>query len=99
MALLLAQPHHVQVPSRQLRVQPCRGECAWRETPARMQRSVENLPVFACGGCGTQWVRSLTWTPIDADGTIPDQVLQEASRRKSGVTTGPGVDAAGNVDR
>ncbi len=55
--------------------------------------------MFACGGCGTQWVRSLAWTPIDADGTIPDAVRSEASRREPGLTTGPGGGAADSEDR
>jgi hypothetical protein len=91
--------HHVTVPSPQLRVQPCRGECEWREAPARDRRRVEELLLFACRGCGTQWLRSLAWTPIDADGTIPEEVRQEAARRDSGLTTGPGAGAAGNADR
>jgi hypothetical protein len=99
MALLRPQRHHVQVPSRQLRVQPCRGECAWGETPARHGRSVEDVRVFACRACGTQWVRSLAWTPIDADGTMPDEVRREASRRGSGVTIEPDAGGAGSGDR
>ena len=81
MALPRPRQHHEQVPSPPLRVKPCRGECAWREAPDRKRRSAEDLALFECAGCGTQWVRSLAWTPIDADGTVTSAVAQEAERR------------------
>jgi hypothetical protein len=57
---------------------PCRSSCAWRRTPVVL----DGLPVLACQGCGTQWVRGLGWTPVDADGHIPDAVTEELAQRK-----------------
>ena len=56
-----------------LAVHPCRALCAWSPTPAL--RGDER--VFACAGCGSQWVRSQQWTPVDADGSLPDEVRAE----------------------
>jgi hypothetical protein len=33
---------------------------------------------FACCGCGSEWDRSQRWTPIDRDGTVPQQVAAQA---------------------
>jgi hypothetical protein len=60
-----------------LATHPCRSLCEWHPTAA----SIGELPVLACRGCGTQWVRSEPWTPIDADGRIPDAVRAELARR------------------
>lgn len=51
----------------------CRSLCAWRRTPAPDER-------FACRGCGSQWVPGEPWTPIDADGTVPADVLAARGR-------------------
>ena len=32
-------------------------------------------PLFACRGCGSQWVPSEHWTPREASGEIPAEVL------------------------
>lgn|GEM_PF-1856263 len=48
---------------------PCRSRCRWR--PDRQAGSA----VFSCSGCGSQWVPGLGWTPADADGTVPAEVL------------------------
>lgn len=61
----------------ELAVHPCRSLCAWYATPIRLRR----LPVLACRGCGSQWIRSEPWTPIDHTGTIPDIVLAEVAQR------------------
>jgi hypothetical protein len=44
---------------------PCQQRCAWRPTDNRL--AGERL--FRCGACGSQWVRSQPWAPVDADGT------------------------------
>lgn len=48
-----------------LAVNVCRQTCRWR--PSRGFVGGERL--FACQGCGSQWVASQPWTPVDADGT------------------------------
>jgi hypothetical protein len=55
---------------------PCRTLCAWRPSAA----AVDDL--FVCAGCGSQWMPSEPWTPIDADGHIPAPV-RAARVRKS----------------
>ncbi|MDX6367496.1 MAG: hypothetical protein QOK30_2572 [Nocardioidaceae bacterium] len=37
--------------------------------------------VFACTGCGSEWIRSELWTPVDADGNVPPEVTSELARR------------------
>ncbi|MCP2170315.1 hypothetical protein [Goodfellowiella coeruleoviolacea] len=64
----------------ELAAHPCRSRCAWRPT----RRELAGLPVLACQGCGSQWVRSEPWTPIDHDGRIPDAVRAELARRDTG---------------
>lgn len=32
--------------------------------------------MFACRGCGSQWVPSESWTPRDRDGAVPPEVLE-----------------------
>ncbi|MEB8325183.1 hypothetical protein NGF75_04165 [Dietzia kunjamensis] len=54
-----------------LRVRSCRDLCNWNETP--VERRGE--PLFACRGCGSQWVPSEPWTPREATGEIPRAVL------------------------
>ena len=56
---------------------PCRARCAWLPQP----RSRSALPVFHCSGCGSQWSRTQSWTPMDADGTVSAEVRAEAARR------------------
>ena len=55
-----------------LRVRSCRDLCNWNRTP--VERRGE--PLFACRGCGSQWVPSEQWTPREADGAIPPAVLE-----------------------
>lgn len=69
---------------------PCRSLCSW----SRQHRPTVALPVFRCRGCGSQWARTQSWTPVDADGTVPPEVAAEAARR---ATSGPGADAAGSA--
>lgn len=64
-----------------LQAYPCRQLCAWTRTRRRYPGGVDGLPVFSCAGCGSQWVRTEPWTPIDATGTVPAAVAREATRR------------------
>ncbi len=56
-----------------LNVSPCRTLCDWHPTDT----SYEDLPLFACTGCGSQWVRSEAWTPANADGVLPPEIRAE----------------------
>lgn len=56
---------------------PCQRLCRWRAT-ART-RAGERL--FACQSCGSEWVRSQPWAPVDADGTRDPDLLDELARR------------------
>jgi hypothetical protein len=38
--------------------------------------------LFVCAGCGSEWVASEPWTPIDWTGAIPEPV--QAARRARG---------------
>ncbi|RCW38223.1 hypothetical protein DFQ14_1246 [Halopolyspora algeriensis] len=60
-----------------LAVHACRSLCSWHRTPAEL----DGLPLLACRGCGSQWVRSEPWTPIDHTGRIPDEVRTEIEQR------------------
>jgi hypothetical protein len=40
--------------------------------------------VFTCAGCGSEWLRSELWTPIDADGHVPREITAELARRRCG---------------
>ncbi len=56
---------------------PCLRLCDWDVTDAVHQ----GLPVFACRGCASQWVRTEPWAPCDADGTRKASLLAELRRR------------------
>jgi len=57
--------------------QPCRSLCCWAITDVEHERQ----PLFACAGCGSQWVRSEPWAPRQLDGTWPDGVRGELAKR------------------
>lgn len=59
---------------------PCRSLCDWTRTPS----PYPDLAMLACGGCGTQWVRTEGWTPRQADGTVPPDVRHELATRDRG---------------
>jgi len=61
----------------ELRQEPCQKACRWR--PTEQDRSGERL--FACTSCGSQWVRSQPWAPIDADGSRHPSLTAELSPR------------------
>jgi hypothetical protein len=60
---------------RALRISGCRALCGWTDTG----RLLDEERLFACTGCGSEWVVSEPWTPIDWTGEVPAPV-QEARR-------------------
>ena len=67
--------YRLRVP-RPLVISACRTLCAWDIT----DEMLDDEPVFACSGCGSEWVTSEPWTPIDSDGFVPDAVQVERRR-------------------
>lgn len=65
------------MPSRELAMAPCLRECRWQATSG----SLDGERLFACSGCGSEWVASQEWTPIDWLGEVPDAVRQERAGR------------------
>jgi hypothetical protein len=65
---------------RPLEVGACRSLCSWQRTG----ESLGSEPVFACSGCGSEWVPSEPWTPVDHTGTVPEAVLAERARVRRG---------------
>jgi len=69
--------------ARSLVISSCVSVCEWRKTDTNF----ETEPLFACAGCGSEWVPSEAWTPVDADGHVPEAVqaaVQLARRRGRG---------------
>ena len=56
-----------------LEIAACRRLCSWSATGQR--RDGERL--FACSGCGSEWVVSEPWTPVDHTGEVPAAVQTE----------------------
>lgn len=82
-------------PARSLAVWPCQSVCVWRSTEEIwLDDRHPDLRVFACTACGSEWVRSQSWTPIDAAGVVPVDVARERA-----LTSGRDVDAADIADR
>ncbi len=73
-----APPHGYppRVDAAPLKISACRRLCHWSATADA--RAGEQ--VFRCGGCGSEWVASEPWTPIDHTGVVPEQV--QAVRRR-----------------
>ncbi|HEX5988236.1 MAG TPA: hypothetical protein VFY86_17050 [Nocardioides sp.] len=65
---------------RPLTIAGCRSECAWAATGERLGEEA----LFACAGCGSEWVASEPWTPIDWTGVVPEPVQRERERRGRG---------------
>ena len=65
----------------ELAVSACRSLCDWARTPAA---TADGRRLFACRGCGSQWVRGAGWTPAQADGTVPAAVRAELSAGAAG---------------
>ena len=62
--------------TRPLEVASCRRECSW----ARTAEQLDGEPVFACAGCGSEWVPSEPWTPAEWTGEVPEAVRQAVQR-------------------
>lgn len=69
---------------RDLVVSGCQQLCAWHDTGARLGGE----PLFACGGCGSEWVPSQAWTPADYTGEVPAPVAEARRTRGRGWQTG-----------
>jgi hypothetical protein len=63
---------------RPLTIAGCRSLCSWHDTGDRL----DGERLFACAGCGSEWVPSEPWTPIDYEGDVPGPVA--AARRTRG---------------
>jgi len=59
-----------------LRQEPCRERCDW--TPSGGVRDGDL--VFACAGCGSEWVRTEGWRPRNLDGSVATAVQEELGR-------------------
>jgi hypothetical protein len=68
--------HDEPVTDRDLVISACRSECSWSETADRL----DGERLFACEACGSEWVRSQPWTPVDWEGYVPDAVQSERAR-------------------
>lgn len=62
--------------SARLEIAACRSLCSWEDTG----RTLDDERLFACNGCGSEWVVSEPWTPIDYQGTVPEAVQAERRR-------------------
>ena len=63
---------------RPLEIAGCRQLCSWDATGEEL----DGEPLFACGGCGSEWVPTEPWTPADWTGEVPEPV--QAARRARG---------------
>ncbi len=59
-----------------LATHPCLEKCDWQPTAAER----DGRTLFACHGCGSEWVSTERWTPQQADGTISPAVAAERER-------------------
>jgi hypothetical protein len=83
--------------SRALAAWPCQSVCLWLPAGYRLAGVDQSaLDVYACAGCGSEWVSSQAWTPVDADGVVPAVVEAEKLRA---VTSERDAGAAGTADR
>ena len=58
---------------RELAIWPCQARCSWSPTPDELG----GHRLFACSACGSEWVASEAWTPVDWQGLVPDTVREE----------------------
>lgn len=63
--------------SRPLATNPCQDKCDWRPGAEVYQ----DMRVFECQGCGSEWMRDQRWTPRNADGAIAESVQEELAQR------------------
>ncbi|HEX6246590.1 MAG TPA: hypothetical protein VFZ64_01850 [Nocardioidaceae bacterium] len=66
--------------SRPLEIAACRRLCSWHDT----ETLLDGEHLFACSGCGSEWVASQSWTPVDHTGVVPEPVQVERRRRGRG---------------
>jgi hypothetical protein len=72
-------PHAVRVTfvgMAALEIAACRRLCSWSGT----EELLDGQRLFRCAGCGSEWVRTEPWTPIDHTGEVPDAVQEERRR-------------------
>lgn len=62
---------------RDLEISPCQSACSWSQTGEHL--AGERL--FACAACGSEWVPSEPWTPVDWEGYVPEAVQREREDR------------------
>ncbi len=65
--------------TRPLEIADCRKLCGWRDTG----HDLGGEPLFACSGCGSEWVPSQAWTPVDYTGEVPRPVAEARAERES----------------
>lgn len=63
----------------------CRRLCRWGPTAERR----DDLALFRCAGCGSEWVRTEAWAPVDADGGRHPALAREVAAR-GGAPSGRG---------
>jgi len=65
-------------PARPVDAWPCQSICVWARTDEVWVADAGGvLHVFRCTGCSSEWVRTEAWTPVDADGRVPPDVVAE----------------------
>lgn len=62
--------------SSRLTIAACRRLCSWVET----EKDLDGERLFSCSGCGSEWVASEGWTPVDHTGVVPEAVQAERRR-------------------
>ena len=65
--------------TRPLAIAACRSACAWDGTGEEL----DGHPLFACAGCGSEWVPSEPWTPVDWTGQVPQTVQRAVQRARA----------------
>ncbi len=63
-----------------LEIAACRSLCQWDDTGERL----DGERLFACQGCGSEWVPSQEWTPVDYTGAVPEPVAEVRRARGGG---------------
>ena len=66
------------MPDTPLEIAACRSLCSWDVTGEMLGEE----PLFVCNGCGSEWVPSEPWTPIDHEGSVPEAVQEAVTRRR-----------------
>ena len=61
---------------RDLVISPCQAQCSWSSRGVRLGNEL----LFACEACGSEWVASQAWTPVDWQGVVPEAVREERAR-------------------